>query len=153
MKLTPHFASEEFDIDGSMPDECVPAYQALCEQLLEPVRTQFGQEIVITSGYRSPEVNASVHGMPHSQHMATGIYCAADWKIPSMARDMRPVFDWIRETPEVAFDQLVLEHDPETGTDVIHSSWSRALNRREALEGETQNQSAYKAWPSASQAG
>lgn len=149
MRLTAHFAKEEFDLDGAMPDECVPVYQALCEQLLEAVRTQFGQEVVITSGYRSPAVNQAAHGVLHSQHEANGIYCAADWKIPAMERDMRPVFDWIRETPEAIFDQLILEHDKETGTDIIHSSWSRAFNRRDALEGSTANMSAYTKWDAA----
>jgi len=131
-----------------MPDVCIPIYQSLCQLLLEPVRAQFGKEITITSGYRDPAQNVAAHGVLHSQHEANGIYCAADWKLVGMESDMRPAFDWIRQNADVQFDQLILEHDIERDTDIIHSSWSRAYNRREALEGDTANQSAYEPWPS-----
>ena len=148
MQLTEHFALEEFARDGaSVPDSCVPAFRALCEKLLEPLRVHFGEEIVITSGYRSAGANAAAHGVKNSQHVATEMYCAADWKIPSMECNLRGVFDLVRNSSALEFDQLILEHDPRTGTDVIHSSYSRAFNRRIALEGETANAAAYKSWP------
>lgn len=149
MQLSPHFAQEEFDIDGSMPECVVPTYQTQCQLQLEPIRTQFDKPVVITSGYRSPSVNDAAHGVPHSQHVATAVYCASDFRVVSMEADMRPVFDWIRENSQLPFDQVILEHDPESGTDIIHISYSRAFNRRMALEGETANQSAYKPWPAA----
>ena len=148
MQLTEHFSLEEFERDGApVPDACVPVFRALCEKLLEPLRVHFGEEIVITSGYRSQDTNAAAHGVKNSQHVATAMYCAADWKIPGREGDLRAVFDLVRNSSALEFDQLILEHDPRTGTDVIHSSWSRAFNRRIALEGETANAVAYKSWP------
>ena len=154
MQLTEHFALHEFERDGAaVPEECVPVFRALCEKLLEPLRVHFGEAIVITSGYRSPDTNAAAHGVKNSQHVATAVYCAADWNIPSREADLRAVFDLIRNSSALEFDQLILEHDPRTGTDVIHSSWSRAFNRRIALAGETANAAAYKSWPAAAIAG
>jgi zinc D-Ala-D-Ala carboxypeptidase len=147
MQLTEHFTLEEFALDGEIPDSCVPVFKALCENLLEPLRVHYGEPIIVTSGYRPPGANAAAHGVSNSQHIATDQYCAADWKIESFEHDMRPVFDLIRQSPQLQFDQLILEHSPESGTDVIHASWSRVHNRREALEGDTANQSAYTPWP------
>jgi zinc D-Ala-D-Ala carboxypeptidase len=147
MQLTPHFSLEEFELDVPMPPECVQTYTSLCTQLLEPLRTYYGEPIVITSGYRSPESNAAAHGVPNSQHIATGVYCAADFYLGAFRSDMRPVFDFTRNSAGLEFDQLILEHS--SAGDIIHASWSGAFNRREALEGDTANQSGYRTWPSA----
>jgi hypothetical protein len=146
LQLTEHFCLDEFQKDGLMPAECVYPYTKLCEMLLEPLRIHYGEPIVITSGYRPPEANTAAHGVAHSQHMANGNYCAADWYIPSMRSDMRQPFDLIRSSSALQFDQLILEHGVEG--DIIHASWNRVFNRRDALEGETANASEYKPWPS-----
>ena len=138
LRLSEHFDLEEF---GAVPPVCVYPYTKLCEVLLEPLRIHYKQPIIITSGYRSPAENAAAHGVAHSQHEATAMYCAADFYIPSMQADLRPVFDLIRQSSGLQFDEVILEHG-EVG-DIIHVSWSRAFNRREALEGETANRSAY----------
>jgi zinc D-Ala-D-Ala carboxypeptidase len=145
-QLTAHFDSGEFETDGPMPPECIPVFLALCEKLLEPLRVHYNEPIIVTSGYRPPEANAEAHGVKNSQHIATAIYCAADWYLASLRSDMRPCFDVIRSNSQLEYDQLILEHG--SNGDIIHSSWSRAFNRREALEGATQNQSAYQHWPS-----
>jgi Peptidase M15 len=150
MLLTPHFDQSEFEIDAPLPAECVPIYTSLCDKLLEPLRVHYNEAITITSGYRTPASNDQAHGVSHSQHVATANYCAADWYLGSHRGDMRPVFDLIRGTPALAYDQLILEHG--TGGDIIHASWSRVYNRREALEGATANQSAYTSWPSVPEA-
>ena len=146
MQLSDHFSQAEFEMDAPLPPECVYPYTRLCELLLEPIRIHFNAPVMVTSGYRTNASNDAAHGVAHSQHVATGQYCAADWYIDGMQKDMRIAFDLIRQSPGLIFDQLILEHG-ENG-DVIHSSWSRAYNRREALEGATANQSAYTPWPS-----
>ena len=37
--------------------------------MLQPLRVVYGKPIAITSGYRSPEVNRLVGGVPSSQHV------------------------------------------------------------------------------------
>lgn len=147
MQISTHFTREEFEKNGPMPLDCIPVYQSLCELLLEPLRVHYNEPIIVTSGYRPPEANEEAHGVAHSQHIATAQYCAADWYIASFHSDMRPVFDLVRSSADLQFDQLILEHG--SGGDIIHSSWSRAYKRRDALEGATANQSAYQTWPSA----
>lgn len=78
MKVTEHFASEEFAQRawakgpareypaGWVGDRLTP----LCEAL-EKIRAHFGGKPVrILSGYRSPEFNRAIKGAKQSQHMA-----------------------------------------------------------------------------------
>lgn len=148
MQLSPNFSLEEFSIDGEMPTQCVPLYQNQCQLQLETIRAQFNAEVIITSGYRTPSSNEAAGGVVHSQHVATNVYSACDFRIVGM-KDMRPAFDWIRGNAELPFDQLILEHDPANSQDIIHISYSRAFQRREALEGDTANLTGYTHWPSA----
>jgi Peptidase M15 len=143
MQLTDHFTREEFEKHGPMPDDCVGAYKQLAVWCLEPVRLAFGEPMVITSGYRSPEHNAEEHGVSKSQHIATPVQAAADYYIDSYHSAMQPIFDWCRMHGAMLFDQLILEHD-ESG-DVIHVSWVSTQPRRMALEGATHNSSPYVA--------
>jgi hypothetical protein len=145
MQLTPHFAREEFELDGKMPDECVPMYTVLCHNLIEVIRAHFGMAMEITSGYRPPAANEAAHGVKNSQHVATEDYCAADFKFVGRT-DMRPCFDWVRQQTSLVWDQLIMEHDP-GASDIIHISVTRTVNRRMALEGSIENLSAYTPWP------
>jgi hypothetical protein len=150
MDLTPHFRLAEFEVDGSaVPEEAVPMYTVLCHTLLEPIRATMNIPILITSGYRSVLENREDGGVADSQHIATAEYCAADfkWDVPSFSNvNMRPTFDWIRAQPNLVWDQVILEHLEGKG-DIIHLSLTRGINRREALEGETENRSGYESWP------
>jgi zinc D-Ala-D-Ala carboxypeptidase len=141
-QLSPHFERLEFEPSGPMPDECVPIFTELCLTILELVRAQFGQPLVITSGYRSPQDNAAAHGVSNSEHMATPTQCAADWRFPGV-NNMRPAFDWMRLNPSLPFHQLILEHDAQGGT-IIHVSINELLpGVRSVLEGATHNAEPY----------
>lgn len=143
-QLSDNFARAEFERHGAMPDEAAESYKILCAEVLEPIRAKFAAPIEITSGYRSPGANAAAHGVLHSQHLATAFCCAADFVMAGV--NMRGVFDWIRTESGLPFDQAILEHG--SSADIIHISWAKAYLRREALEGATNNQSAYTRWPS-----
>ena len=143
MLLSTNFARQEFEKNGEMPDSVVLAYRALCETLLEPIRDHLRQPLRILSGYRSPAANQAAGGVQHSQHEATPISCAADFWVPTT--DMRELFDWIRLESGLVWDQVILEHGLKN--DLIHLSWVEDNPRRMALEGDSGNRSAYKAWP------
>lgn len=84
MKLTDHFSLSEFTRSSTADrlhinntiDLSVPSGQSvfknlknLCEQVLEPLREHFGIPVVICSGYRCPQLNKAVGGVPNSQHL------------------------------------------------------------------------------------
>jgi len=142
-QLSENFRREEFEKEGPMPEECVPAFQFLSENILEPIRAQFGEPMDVTSGYRTPEGNADAHGNAHSEHVATADYCAADWIDPG-AHDLRQIFDWIRLQSGLPFHHVTLEHG--AASDVIHISWNRNATERLAKEGATHNATGYIDW-------
>ena len=65
-RITPHFRVREFaSKDGA---DTVLVDETLAE-LLEEIRAAAGGAVTISSGYRSPEHNKAVGGVPHSQHV------------------------------------------------------------------------------------
>lgn len=140
-QLTPHFALEEFQKGDPIPSVCIGIITDLCEQVLEPVREEFGVPFIVTSGYRSPKENAEAHGQPDSEHIWTGFYCAADGYFEGVGQ--RIVFDWMRQNPRLPFHQLILESS-ESGTSIIHVSINRQRpGVRSVLVGATHNAEPY----------
>jgi len=113
MKLTEHFHLSEFtrssiadahNIDNTCPSALIPNLKNLCQEVLEPLRQHFGEPIIISSGYRCPELNRLVGGAPNSQHI-TGE--AADIVETHGRASQRDWFLWIQDN--CRFDQLILE--------------------------------------------
>ena len=113
MKLSEHFSLSEFEysatairngIDNSVPDRFIPSLKNLCEQVLEPLRQHVRQPMVISSGYRCPELNKLVGGSPTSQHL-TGE--AADIYIPDPKKLLR-WYNYLKQS-DISYDQLLLE--------------------------------------------
>ena len=65
-----------------------------------------GQPIMISSGYRSPEVNAAVNGSKNSQHMQGK---AVDFTCPNFGSP-NTIIRAIKNSG-IKFDQLILEFD------------------------------------------
>ena len=77
MKLTNNFTLEEFTRSNNAgrmginnePDAGqIADLQKLCIRLLQPLRDIYGEPFYINSGFRSPELNRLVGGVPSSQH-------------------------------------------------------------------------------------
>lgn len=63
MQLSEHFSLSEFHRKGETPDDITVGHlRLLCVLLLEPLRVAWGSGITPTSGYRSPERNATIKG-------------------------------------------------------------------------------------------
>lgn len=103
---------------------------ALVCVVLDPAREKWGKPIHVSSGYRCPELNKAVGGVPTSQHLKGE---AAD--ITAGSR---------RENAELGrlivksgcFDQVIFEQSNRecTECDWIHVSWKRVgTNRRNVL--------------------
>jgi len=120
--LTEHFSLSEFELssiaqahglDNSVPENLIPNLQNLCEQILEPLRQHVGVPVVITSGYRCPELNRLVGGVPNSQHLLGE---AADIVVPpSLSSNLSSLsswFYWLLDNTH--FDQLGFEQSGST---------------------------------------
>ncbi len=134
--LSPHFTLGEMtdsgtarrhNIDNTPGEEHIANLTALCRNVLEPIRQRFGV-LRVTSGYRSPELNAKVGGAETSQHMRGE---AADIQLSGSAVDEK-MFAFVRDT--LTYDQLLYERAAKTGRRWLHISYRRdRKNRREAL--------------------
>jgi hypothetical protein len=145
-RFSEHFTRGEFELEGPMPEESVPAFIFLCQNVLEVIRRWFDRPMKVTSGHRTPEGNADAHGNAHSEHVSTADYCATDFEIPGWA-DLRGIFDWIRLNSGLPFHIVTLEHGA-NGVDVIHISWNAEVgpSARLAKEGATHNATGYIEW-------
>lgn len=138
MFLSDHFSLSEFErsatadalgIDNSAPSAAVENLRHLCVHVLEPLRMFADSPIIVSSGYRCPELNRAVGGASRSQHM-TGE--AADIRIPDEATG-KEWFRWM--AANLQYDQLLWEKaSPRSALHWIHVSCRRdGRNRRQAL--------------------
>lgn len=93
-QLSAHFKVREFACgDGS--DAVLVAPRLV--MVLETIRAHFGSTVIINSGYRTPQYNAKVDGVAHSQHcygMAADISVSGQKPetVAAFARSIMP--DW-----------------------------------------------------------
>ena len=141
MNLTPHFTLEEMERSQtalSLGISNYATYEArqnllyLCQQVLEPLRQWWGGPIIVSSGYRSPELNHAVGGVSNSQHLkgeAADIVTArlqSTSSSPLGEAGVGLLFHYIKSY--LPFDQLILEHD-RRGNQWIHVSLRRPPQR------------------------
>ena len=105
------------NIDNNPNGDQIDKLKQLCENVLQPVRDQFGR-VKVTSGFRSPELCRAIGSSENSQHADA---CAADFEC--LGVDNAEVADWIKQNLET--DQLILEYytpgQPNSGW--IHASY------------------------------
>lgn len=75
----------------------------LAQKVLQPVRNEFGSPVIVTSGYRSKELNRYIGGSSTSHHVYG---CAADIRVKNVAP--RDVFDYIYWS--LPFTELIAEN-------------------------------------------
>lgn len=131
MNLSTHFTLDELTLSQTAARQGIdntPTGEALdnlrrTAQGMEAVRVVLGgAPIIVSSGYRSPALNAAVGGAKTSQHL-TGQAC--DFTAPRFG-SVQEVFDAIKRSG-VAYDQCIVEFGR-----WIHISFS-AAPRRQAL--------------------
>ena len=136
MQLSEHFQLHEFlrsqtasrlRIDNTPSDTVIRKLQALCHNVLEPVRLEFDRPVRISSGYRSPKLNKAIGGAASSQHCLGE---AADFEVPGVSNV--DVAQWMHR--KLNYDQLILEFytpgQPNSGW--VHVSW-RPIYRNQEL--------------------
>lgn len=123
-----------YDMDNTPGDIEIANLQALCENILQPVRTAYGRGIKVNSGFRHPEVNAKVGGSKTSDH-CRGM--AADIEIPGI-----PNYDLAKYISEnFQFTQIILEFYtpgiPDSGW--VHVSYDANNLKRQVLTALKEN--------------
>lgn len=128
-ELTRSATAQRHGIDNTPTPAVLQALTSLVDNILDPLRRAYGRPILVTSGYRSPELNRAVKGAVGSQHMQGR---AADITAGSRAENLR-LFRLIREL-RLPFDQLIFEKgDRSEGPDWVHVSYDPERNRRQTL--------------------
>lgn len=94
----------------NFPDwEDVENLKELVTDVLDPIRLEWGQPLVVNSGYRSIELNAKVGGVPNSAHI---VGKAADVRLPTWStKSITDLFKLIQEMAEdglIGIDQVIL---------------------------------------------
>ncbi len=128
-----YFTFEEFEksdtakklgIDNTLPKECRKNVEALVDNVLDPLREQYGKPIVVSSGYRSTELNTKIGGSRTSEHCQAA---AADI-IATNGNPLSELFIlvlWL----DLPFNQLIYEKGQ-----WMHISYSRnGVNKRQIL--------------------
>lgn len=133
-QLSEHFSLAEMTITKSgllnIPDHAqIIALEALCENVLEKIHAHFQRPVIVTSGFRSPEVNAAAGGKSNSQHLKGE---AADIHIEGIHN--ADIFHFITETKDFQYDQCIAEMLSETNgaQGWVHVSYSLYQTRRDA---------------------
>ena len=134
MRLSNNFSLEELcassvakkhNIKNQPTKEAIEALGCLVQNLLQPLRDKLRRPIVVTSGYRCPELNKLVGGAKNSQHV---LGQAVDIQVSGMTP--RTLAEFVTRSGLV-FDQMIVE---EVGnTSWLHLSYTRKFNRKERL--------------------
>ena len=112
-KLSEHFTLGEMTASSHKEVYNIPSHEAIANlkrltKWLEVLRMRAGTPIRINSGYRSPQLNKKIGGVPTSNHL-TG--CAADIRVENMEQLIRYaaiLLDYAKESKQ-EFDELLIE--------------------------------------------
>ena len=137
MQLTKHFSLKEFTksqtadrkgLDNTPPQDIIPKLSFLATQILEPLRERIQKPIIITSGYRSPELSLAIGSSQLSQHSKGE---AVD--IEALGMSTLNLAEMIINHFE--FDQVILEcyKKGDMNSGWVHVSLKSGDNRKEVL--------------------
>lgn len=123
-ELTRSATAQSHHIDNTPTPAIRAELEALIVNCLDPIRRIYGRPVIVSSGYRCPQLNSLVGGVSTSQHTmgeAADLVPASGGSLAALARAAIQFGD---------FDQLILEQAG--GSKWIHVSW-REGNRRHKI--------------------
>ena len=137
MQLSKHFRLEEFEksqtaqrlgIKNKAGSGEIKNLTDVCYRVLEKVRVKYDKPVIVTSGYRSPELCEAIGSKSTSQHTKGE---AVDFEVIGVANIQVAYFI----EANCDFDQLILEYycpdDDQKGW--VHCSFVEGSNRKQVL--------------------
>jgi len=108
MRITENFTLAELTVTNSglqnnPNDTQLDALEALCVNILQPIRNHYRLPVKINSAFRSTEVNKAIGGAKTSQHLRGE---AADIEVPTVSN----VDLWNFIVSNLNFDQCIAEY-------------------------------------------
>lgn len=117
--------ADRLGVNNRCKQEHVTALIALVDNVLDPLREWYGKPLVVSSGYRCPELNKAVKGSATSQHM-TGEAVDID---TGDRQQNKLLFEYIKKN--LPFDQLI----DESNFAWVHVSFrADGKNRKQVLK-------------------
>ena len=120
-ELTQSATAKRLGIDNTPSDDIKKNLTLFINTVLDPIREDWGGPIIISSGYRCPELNARVGGAKTSGHQYG--YCA-DLQVKGGMKKIRElanfIFEWMKDH-KMKFDELLWEHSG--GVTWLHFCW------------------------------
>ena len=118
--------ADRMGIDNTPTGDAIDNLDRLVTRVLDKLRDGWGRPIIVTSGYRCKELNATVGGARNSQHLKGQ---AADIVGDDFEAFRRFVRRWCKDNE---FDQCIFERGG--GKQWIHISYVEGRNRRQVLD-------------------
>jgi hypothetical protein len=114
---------------SNMPTaEHIENFKKLASNIFQPIREHFGKPILISSGYRSAELNKAIGGSLSSQHCSGE---AIDIDMDGTDITNAQIFYYIKDN--LNFDQIIWEFGTNTNPDWVHVSFAANRSQRKQM--------------------
>jgi len=114
---------------SNMPTpEHIENFKKLAANIFQPIREHFGKPILISSGYRSAELNKAIGGSLSSQHSSGE---AIDIDMDGTDITNKQIFDYIKDN--LTFDQMIAEFPKQGNPDWVHVSFAANRSQRKQI--------------------
>jgi hypothetical protein len=108
--------------------------KTVAEKVFEPLRAFSGGPIVITSFFRSPELNKAIGGSATSEHC---LGMAIDLVSGTKGISNKDLFNYIKD--KLVFSQLIWEFGNDLNPEWIHVSYNKDNLKKEVLKAVKEN--------------
>jgi hypothetical protein len=114
---------------SNMPTpEHIENFKKLAINIFQPIREHFGKPILISSGYRSAELNKAIGGSLSSQHCS---FEAIDIDMDGTDIPNAQIFNYIKDN--LNFDQMIWEFGTDANPDWVHVSFAANRSQRKQI--------------------
>jgi hypothetical protein len=115
-------------INNTPSGEHLENFKKLAENIFEPIREHFKVPIIISSGYRSKELNSAIGGSSTSQHCQGE---AIDIDMDGTSITNAQIFNFIKDN--LVFDQMIWEFGTDKNPDWVHVSYESTGKQRKQI--------------------